>query len=434
MSEVRKVPRLRFKNDNGSGFPNWILKSFSEIYEFESTNSFSRDKLNYEDGEVKNIHYGDIHTKFRSRFKVQDELVPFVNPEIDLKKFKTTNFLKSGDLVIADASEDYGDIGKSIEIIDTNGEKIVSGLHTIHGRKISDEIIVGFSSFLMNCQRVRKSIMMIAQGTKVLSISSKRLGEISLLFPSPSEQKKISEFLTSVDRRIELLEKKKSLLETYKKGVMKKIFSQEIRFKADDGNDFPDWEEKRFREIGEPFNGLSGKTKEDFNHGTSNYIQYKQVFGKSYIDVSEFGIVNVQESENQSLVQFGDILFTTSSETPDEVGMSSVFLDRKLRVYLNSFCFGFRPNSLSILYPEFSKYIFRNDEVRSKIIKLGQGSTRYNISKSKFLKLEIMIPSLIEQIKISSFLNSVDLQIEILGSQIEKSRTWKKGLLQKMFV
>jgi type I restriction enzyme S subunit len=421
MSEGRKSPRLRFKNDNGSEFPNWIQKSFSEIYKFEGTNSFSRDKLNYEDGEVKNIHYGDIHTKFRSRFKVQDELVPFVNPQIDLKKFKTTNFLKSGDLVIADASEDYGDIGKSIEIIDTNSEKIVSGLHTIHARKTSDEIMVGFSSFLMSSQRVRKSIMMIAQGTKVLGISSKRLGETSLLFPSLPEQKKISEFLTSVYRRIELLEKKKSLLETYKKGVMKKIFSQEIRFKDDEGNDFPEWEEKRLGEVGEIITGKTpSTTNPDFWEGKILFITPTDITdGEKYqLDT----IRKVKDFKGIRVLPTNSIIFTCIAS----IGKMSITTKPSIsNQQINSI----------IPFDNNSEYIYYILLFLTEKIKSTQSTTTLPIiNKTEFSKISIKYPSFTEQIKISSFLSSIDHQIELIKSQIEKTKTWKKGLLQKMFI
>ena len=106
--------KIRFKAGNGADFPVWQFKKFGDIYEFKSTNSYSRDCLNYEAGEVKNIHYGDIHTKFKSNFNVDNENVPFINTEIDILKIPSECYCREGDLVIADASEDYDDIGKTI--------------------------------------------------------------------------------------------------------------------------------------------------------------------------------------------------------------------------------------------------------------------------------------------------------------------------------
>ena len=206
-----------------------------------------------------------------------------------------------------------------------------------------------------------------------------------------------------------------------------------IRFKDENGNDFPDWEEKKLGDLGNTYNGLTGKTKIDFGKGKP-YIQYMQIFRDSKIDTSMFGLVNVQDGENQNSAQYGDVFFTTSSETPDEIGTASVLTEEVEDVYLNSFCFGYRPNSLDELVPEFSQFFFRSDKVRKEIIKLAQGSTRFNMSKVELMKLEFDFPKKEEQIKISKFLISIDKSIEKLGNQINDSVRFKKGLLQKMFV
>lgn len=271
-------------------------------------------------------------------------------------------------------------------------------------------------------------------GTQALpQLNKSDFSKLEFSFPSLPEQQKIAEFLTAVDRRIELLQAKKEKLEAYKKGVMQKIFSQQLRFKADDGSEFPDWEERKLGDLGKTFNGLTGKSKENFGQGKP-YIQYKQIFDSSEIKAEDFGLVEVSENESQSKVQKGDVFFTTSSETPHEIGMASVLTNDVGEVYLNSFCFGYRPNSIEKLLPEFSRYFFRSPIVRRGIVKLAQGSTRYNMSKVELMRLSFEIPSPKEQLKIAKFLTSLDRSIEILNQQINHTQTWKKGLLQKMFV
>src|SRR5690606_3198219 len=120
---------------------------------------------------------------------------------------------------------------------------------------------------------------------------------------------------------------------------------------------------------------------------------------------------------NQNRVQYGDIFFTTSSETILEVGFASVLLAEVGEMYLNSFCFGYRLNSFDILDPNFAQYLFRNDELRRKIVRLGQGSTRYNISKVQLMKIDTLLPSIPEQNQISSFLNSIDRKIELISNE-----------------
>jgi len=142
MSEGKKlVPKLRFpefRNDNP-----WDEKLINEVYCFKGNNSLSRDKLNYEHGTIKNIHYGDIHTKFSTHFNITREEVPYINETDWPEKTKADNLCIEGDVIFADASEDMEDIGKAIEIVHLNGEQVVSGLHT--PESVTNHPSAGFS-------------------------------------------------------------------------------------------------------------------------------------------------------------------------------------------------------------------------------------------------------------------------------------------------
>lgn len=271
------------------------------------------------------------------------------------------------------------------------------------------------------------------EASGVPSLSKTTIEEINIKIPPFHEQDKIASFFVSVDERIDRLIQKKEKLELYKKRVMQQIFNQEIRFKTDRGTDFPEWKEWMLSEIGDTYNGLTGKSKVDFGFGKP-YIQYMQIFSNSKIDIRQFGLVDISENDNQNKAQKGDVFFTTSSETPNEIGTASVLLEDVEEVYLNSFCFGFRPNSILELIPEFAQFLFRSGQVRRKIIRLAQGSTRYNMSKVEFMKQTIMLPTPEEQLKIASFLSAIDNKIENANSQVDYIKKWKKGLLQQMFV
>jgi type I restriction enzyme S subunit len=162
--------QLRFKDDNGEDFGDWEEKNFTDLYTFYNTNSFSREFLSYTEGTIKNIHYGDIHTKFKANFKIQDEQVPYVLPSVDLFKISEDCYCKEGDLIIADASEDYADIGKTIEILDLQGEKVLAGLHTYIARPKADNMALGFCGYLMRTDAVRKQVQRLATGVSVLGI------------------------------------------------------------------------------------------------------------------------------------------------------------------------------------------------------------------------------------------------------------------------
>ena len=270
-------------------------------------------------------------------------------------------------------------------------------------------------------------------GSTVPTLNRNDVHSILKSIPTLPEQQKIVEFLSAIDKRIQQLQKKKVLLETYKKGVMQHIFSQKIRFKDENGIDFPDWKEKKLGEIGSTYGGLSGKSKEHFGSGKP-YVQYMQIFSYSVVRPEDFGYVEISSDEKQNQVRNGDVFFTTSSETPNEIGTASVMLSEIEEVYLNSFCFGFRPKSLEVLDPNYSRYLFRSTLFRSKIIVLAQGSTRFNMSKVELMKLTILLPHIKEQRKIADLLSNIDASIEQLTSQFESTKSFKKGLFQKMFI
>jgi type I restriction enzyme, S subunit len=183
--------------------------------------------------------------------------------------------------------------------------------------------------------------------------------------------------------------------------------------------------------IGKIFNGIQKKKANDFGYG-EKFITYKQVFDNPVITKDGFGLVNIdEENEKQNKVKYGDVIITTSSETPNELATSSVFLEKNINPYLNSFCFGFRLNAFDKILPEFLGYLFRSQLYRKKIYPLSQGSTRYNISKKSFLKLDFPLKSISDQKKIILYLNQIDQYIETIVQKTEKIRKIKNSLEDK---
>ena len=221
--EGKTIPNFRFPEFKGDG--EWEKLTLSDVYSFKVTNSFSREKLNYENGLVKNIHYGDIHTKFSTLFDITKESVPFVNLSQEIANIKTDNYCIEGDIILADASEDMNDIGKSIEIVNLNNEKLLSGLHTLLARQKKNRLKVGFGGYLFKSQCIRSQIQKEAQGAKVLGISATRLSNIKIIFPKKKqEQQKIANCLSSIDDLITAQIKKIDMLKKHKKGLMQQIF------------------------------------------------------------------------------------------------------------------------------------------------------------------------------------------------------------------
>ena len=169
------------------------------------------------------------------------------------------------------------------------------------------------------------------------------------------------------------------------------------------------WEQRKLGDIGETYTGLSGKTKEDFGHGDGEFVTYMNVFSNSVSNLQMTEPIEIDN--NQRKVQFGDVFFTTSSETPEEVGMSSVWLGNTDNTYLNSFCFGYRPSLKIDNY--YLAYMLRSDEVRKKIILLAQGISRYNISKNKVMEIAVPLPNIAEQQRVGSYFQQLDSLITL---------------------
>ncbi len=190
------------------------------------------------------------------------------------------------------------------------------------------------------------------------------------------------------------------------------------------------WNKKKLGDMGTTYMGLSGKTKDDFGHGAGRFVTYMNVFLNPVSDITRTEAVEIDR--NQNTVQYGDIFFTTSSETPEEVGMSSVWLGRDDNLYLNSFCFGYRPNTE--VDPYYMAYMLRSKTVRSKIVFLAQGISRYNISKSGVMDIEVPMPNIDEQRLIGKFFYTIDELIALNQNKYELQNKMKRALQQRMFL
>ena len=374
--------------------------------DFKVTNSFSRENLNYEYGTVKNIHYGDIHTKFQTLFDINYESVPFINEEIDISRISEENYCKNGDVIFADASEDLNDVGKSIEIININEERLLSGLHTLLARPKKDIFHLGFSGYLFKSNSVRTQIQKESQGSKVLSISVGRISKIELSFPSVEEQKKISSFLALLDERIQTQSKIINDLKTLKIATAKKIFSGELRFKDDNGNDFSEWEDKKLGDISiKKSSNISANTLEE-NQG--NF----KIYGANGL-LKEIDFYR-EEKPYIAIVK-------------DGAGVGRLLLCEGKSSVLGTLDIIKNKEQTDLL---FLYYLLETID----FTKFTTGSTIPHIYFKDYSKEIIGLPSFPEQTKIANFLSSIDSKIDIENQLLQKLEAQKKYLLQNMFV
>ena len=189
------------------------------------------------------------------------------------------------------------------------------------------------------------------------------------------------------------------------------------------------WEQRKLGEMGQTYTGLSGKTKDDFGHGQARFVTYMNVFSNPISNPEMTEPIEIDPKQNE--VEVGDVFFTTSSETPEEVGMSSILLEKRGKTYLNSFCFGFRPSEKIDSY--YLAYMLRSESTRAKIILLAQGISRYNISKNKVMEIAVSLPSLDEQKMIGQYFSQLDNLITLHQRKCALLFSHFQALISMMF-
>lgn len=415
------APKLRFKADDGSEFPAWEKKTLGDIV--ERVTRKNRDNqtdvpltISSLDGLVDQRDY------FKKTVASKDMSGYFLlqNGEFAYNKSYSVGF-------------DYG----SIKRLDKCPCGALSTLYICFGLKSNVDIDSDYLTHYFDSQKWNSEVAAIcAEGARnhgLLNVSTSDFFDINIMSPSLPEQRKIADLLSAVDAVIAAQQAEVDAWEQRKKGVMQKLFSQEVRFRADDGSDFPDWEEKTLGEEGQFYGGLSGKGKDDFDCGNGRFVTYMNVYKNTFASRDAMGRVKVGDTEKQNKVRYGDILFTQSSETVDEVGLSSVYLYND-EPYLNSFCMGYRFNNLDNVCPEFIGYCMRSNEIRKSIMLMGQGISRINLGAKRLATVKYKIPSLSEQRKIANCLASMDEVIQKSKGELAKWQELKKGLLQQMFM
>lgn len=397
----------------------WHSYTLGEILTFYSTNSFSREKLNYDTGSVKNIHYGDIHTKFPSIVSIDNNKdIPFINDDLDLSKFSEDQYLREGDLIIADASEDYEDIGKAIEVKDINNEKVLAGLHTILARDENDMAVNGFKAYLFSTNNLKTKIKIIANGISVLGISKNNLSKLNVEIPSKKEQQNIVSFISDIDKKIELLEKKHQLYLDFKNYLMQQIFAQKLRFNFTD-----EWEKYLLGDISLIGKGFTPSTSNpSFWDGDLKWLSIADMNQGKYINQTTKKITS-DGSKNKEPVKKGTLLMSFKLS----IGKLGILTED---MYTNEAICNFKWKNKDVL-TEYMYYYLSS----INILKYGsQAAKGITLNNETLSTIPVLLPSLEEQKKIINILSDVDMKINMLENSINDTSKFKKGLLQQMFV
>ena len=418
-----KMPKIRFKANDNTDFPDWKDNNLGDLGSFYGGLS-GKSKEDFVGGNCRYITYKNVY--------LNTFATPCSNDLVKIKPSEHQNKVKKFDVLFTQSSETFEEVGLSSIYLYDDEPYLNSFCKGFRFRNL-DHICPEFIGYQLRSNKVRHAIMLMGQGISRINLRTEFLCKLTLSLPTLAEQHKIADLLLGVDAIIEKQQTEVATWEQYKKGLAQKLFDQEVRFKADDGSDFPNWECKTLGELGTFYGGLSGKSKEDFVDGTCPYITYKNVYLNTFATPISDDKVKIKPQERQNKVKQFDVLFTQSSETFEEVGLSSVYLYDD-EPYLNSFCKGFRFNNLEQIYPKFIGHLLRSDNVRHDIILMGQGISRINLRTQYLSKLNFKLPSQAEQRKIAECLDAIDDVIALAKAELEKWRELKRGLLQQLFV
>lgn len=259
-------------------------------------------------------------------------------------------------------------------------------------------------------------------------INGREYAALPVPVPSLREQQAVVEILRDADASASMLENEIAKKEDVKSGLMQKLVSGECRLPGF----VEDWVRRSMASLGETYGGLTGKSKDDFGTGSGRYVPFMAVMRDVCVTADDLPRVRVGRTERQRVVLNDDLLFNTSSETPDELAMAAVAAGLPPDTYLNSFCFGLRLAPAAEVAPLFLAYTFRSSVGRKRLSALAQGATRYNLSRAQFRRIELRLPDLEEQRAIVRVLGDADAELASLRLRLAKTRDIKQGLMQQL--
>ena len=338
---------------------------------------------------------------------------------------RARRIIEIGDVLMATVRPNL--FGHCFVDFDTKNIICSTGFAVIQGKR--DLLETRFVYHYLFSDKLNNDLNNLLVGSNYPAVNSAEVGNLDFSLPSIAEQRRIVTILDTSDLIIEKLSKKIQIKKNIKKGLMQNLLTGDARLVG-----FTDkWQTIKLNDLGKTYAGIIGKDKDDFGSGKP-FITYMNIYSSSIINPARCGFVKINDGENQNKAKFGDIFFTTSSETPDEVGTSSVLLDKNVSdLYLNSFCFGFRLNNFKTLTPEFSQFYFRGQKFRKQMVRIAQGASRYNLSKKYFLDTSIKIPSdTKEQNAIADILRITGKEIKALEKKLSIIKNQKKYLLNNL--
>ena len=420
----------RMKHTDIGDIPaDWKLQTFEETFRVLSNNTLSRENLNNKGGAVRNIHYGDILTKFPEVLNCNEEDIPYLN---DLSLITAnTQLLQDGDVVIADTAED-DTVGKTIEVQNLGNGKLVAGLHTIPCRVKKGDFAPGWLGYYMNSYIYHDQIIPFITGIKVSSISKTAIAETIILVPPVEEQERIVETLSQLDSLIKQETSVSEKLNNVKSSCLSKIFPKDDEKKPE--MRFPEfndtWEQRKLGEVASNFEyGLNASAKE-FD-GKNKYIRITDIDDESRMFLSDD--ITSPDTDltlaDKFKLEAGDILF---ARTGASVGKTYLYREKDGLVYYAGFLIRAKINS-----ENDAEFVFQNtltDSYNSFIRITSQRSGQPGVNAQEYQGYNFYVPNLEEQKAIGTYFRNLDNLITLHQRKLETLKKLKKSMLQKMFI
>lgn len=415
--KITKSPSIRF-----AGFTDALeQRKFNEVFIYLKNNSLSRSELNYEQGTIKNIHYGDVLIRFGEVLDTENDEIPYISNK-DFK-IENTSVLQNGDIVIADAAEDET-VGKCTEIKGMEEIDIVSGLHTIPCRP-TVKFGGGYLGYYINSNAYHDQLLKLIQGTKVSSISKSALKNTNIIYPYIEEQKYIGNFFINLDNIITLHKRKLELLKDTEKAMIQKVFPKygedvpEFRFTG-----FTDaWEKRKFSELYQKIN-----EKNDLSFGPEKIISVANMYYKKELNTNS----TEEYMKTYNIFRIGDIAFEGNKSKKYSYGR---FVENDIGDGIVSHVFDvFRPIVRYDLW--FWKYLINNEAVMAHVLRrvTTKATMMTNLVANDFLKATILVPSIEEQERIGEYFKQLDNLITLHQRELDLLKDLKKSMLQQMFI
>ncbi|HHT5776701.1 TPA: restriction endonuclease subunit S [Listeria monocytogenes] len=419
MSHInKKVPKRRFEEFNNAD--DWEQRKFEDCFNFPvSTNSLSRVMLNYDKGEVKNVHYGDVLIKYPCILNIKKEEIPYITGGC-LEAYKS-NLLENGDLIFADAAEDET-VGKAVEVNGITNENLVSGLHTIVARATTQKAKY-FLGYYINSDIYHRQLLRLMQGSKVSAISKGNLQKTDVSFPKDiEEQQKIGSYFKKLDDTIVLYQRKLEKIKALKTAYLSEMFPAEgeTKPKRRFAGFTDDWKQ---RKLGDIANYRNGKAHEQVEDEDGKYTIINSKF------ISTNGKVQRYTNEQVEPIFDGEIAMVLS-DLPNGKALAKLFLVKEDGKYtLNQRIAGITPNEN--IDPIFLNFRMNRNNY---FLKFDSGVTQTNLSKSQVENFIALYPTFDEQYKIGLFFTQLDDTIALHQRKLQKLQNIKKAYLNEMFI